>query len=231
LNPQIQNLIVKYQSFIFDCDGVILDSNKIKSEAFAQLAQPYGKSAVEALTTFHVQNGGISRFEKVRFLVDNVLGQPEDVALVQQLVLQYGLIVREQLLDCAMCDGVVEFLEAVASAGKDMHVVSGGLESELRDVFKARSLDKYFSSICGSPRTKGEIMQDLKGRAKLPLPALFFGDSRADFEAAFGAGCDFIFLYGCTEMPGWQQFVREAAITSRESFVHIMNEVERGGGA
>ncbi len=221
MNLQIQNLIVKYQSFIFDCDGVILDSNKIKSEAFAQLAQPYGKSAVEALTTFHVQNGGISRFEKVRFLVDDVLGQPDDVALVQQLVLQYGLIVRGQLMDCALCDGVVEFLEAIGSSGKDMHVVSGGLESELRDIFKARSLDKYFSSICGSPRTKGKIMQDLLGRAKLPFPALFFGDSELDHATAKCFGCDFVFISRYTDLCNWVDFVEMNGLTSLPDFRSI----------
>ena len=221
MNPQIQNIIVEYQSFIFDCDGVILDSNKIKSEAFARLAQPYGNSAVEALTKFHIENGGVSRFEKVRFLVGDVLGQPENAALVQQLVLQYGLIVREQLMDCAMCDGVVEFLEAVASAGKDMHVVSGGLESELRDVFKIRSLDKYFSSICGSPRTKGEIMQDLLGRAKLPLPALFFGDSKLDHATAKCFGCDFVFISRYTDLVNWGVFVEMNGLTSLLDFRSI----------
>jgi len=226
LNPQIQNVIVEYQSFIFD--GVILDSNKIKSEAFAQLAQPYGKSAVDALTTFHLENGEISRFEKVRFLVGDVLGQPEDVALVQQLVIQYGLIVREQLMDCAMCDRVVEFLEAIASSGKAMHVVSGAPESELCDVFKSGSIVKDFSSICGSPRNKSGIEREIEAGGALPLPGIF-GDSHTDYEAAIAAGRDCILLHILSEMADWKEFIRTAGIAVLESFVEIMRVLRRRG--
>ena len=57
--------INKYDCFIFDCDGVILDSNKIKTEAFFSLALPYGKGIAKLLVDYHTQNGGISRYLKI----------------------------------------------------------------------------------------------------------------------------------------------------------------------
>ena len=37
------------RTWFFDCDGVILDSNAAKTEAFRMVATPYGGEAAEAL--------------------------------------------------------------------------------------------------------------------------------------------------------------------------------------
>ena len=56
-----------YKNLIFDCDGIILNSNKIKTEAFKEVVSHYGDNAAEELVKFHVMNGGISRYEKFKF--------------------------------------------------------------------------------------------------------------------------------------------------------------------
>ena len=45
-----------YDFLIFDCDGVILDSNSIKSEAFRYSLKVYPTDAVDELMDFHHQN-------------------------------------------------------------------------------------------------------------------------------------------------------------------------------
>ena len=52
--------LLKYNTLIFDCDGVILNSNNIKSKAFYDVALPYGVKAAEELYTYHIKNNGIS---------------------------------------------------------------------------------------------------------------------------------------------------------------------------
>ena len=37
----------KYNSFIFDCDGVILNSNEIKTNTFRKILRGYNKEAVD----------------------------------------------------------------------------------------------------------------------------------------------------------------------------------------
>ena len=59
----------KYQNLIFDCDGVILNSNKIKTNAFFAVALPYGQTAAQALVDYHLQNGGISRYRKFEYFL------------------------------------------------------------------------------------------------------------------------------------------------------------------
>ena len=50
--------ISKYDYAIFDCDGVILNSNKIKSNAFAQSLNGESNDLVANFIEYHKQNGG-----------------------------------------------------------------------------------------------------------------------------------------------------------------------------
>ncbi len=47
-----------YQTLIFDCDGVILNSNQVKTQAFYKATLSYGEAAAESLVNYHIQHGG-----------------------------------------------------------------------------------------------------------------------------------------------------------------------------
>ena len=57
----------KYQVCIFDCDGVILDSNKIKTNAFKQALKDEPRDKIEQLVKYHKENGGVSRYKKFEY--------------------------------------------------------------------------------------------------------------------------------------------------------------------
>ena len=50
--------ISAYQIAVFDCDGVILDSNQIKSEAFAYALPDDPPELVKNFVQYHKENGG-----------------------------------------------------------------------------------------------------------------------------------------------------------------------------
>jgi len=79
-------------------------------------------------------------------------------------------------------------------------IVSGGDQSELREIFKLRGLsDMFDGGIFGSPDTKDKILaRELVGITS--KPALFLGDSKYDYQAAISQKIDFIFLWGMTEV-------------------------------
>ena len=58
--------ITNYKTIVFDCDGVILNSNKIKIDVFYDVAINFGASAsqAQALVDYHVKFGGVSRYRK-----------------------------------------------------------------------------------------------------------------------------------------------------------------------
>ena len=52
------------KNILWDFDGVILNSMKIKGDGFVELFQDYDKKLINQLEKYHYNNGGISRFEK-----------------------------------------------------------------------------------------------------------------------------------------------------------------------
>ena len=56
-------LLSNYKMIIFDCDGVILDSNEAKSEAFRSCLAHEDRVHVDEFITYHEKNQGISRFK------------------------------------------------------------------------------------------------------------------------------------------------------------------------
>ena len=61
-----------YNSIIFDCDGVILNSNTVKSDSFYSSALPFGEKAADLLLRYHLENGGVSRYVKFRYLISDI---------------------------------------------------------------------------------------------------------------------------------------------------------------
>ena len=103
----------KYSHLFFDCDGVILNSNKIKTDAFYKLALNFGELQAQKLVNHHLENGGISRYEKIKFFQKNIL-KNTNIKLYQELVDNYGAIVKEKLMKAEISKGVFKISDAIA---------------------------------------------------------------------------------------------------------------------
>lgn len=199
--------LVAYKTLVFDCDGVILNSNKVKTEAFYQAALPYGADAAQKLVEYHVSNGGVSRYKKFTHFLEEIVptyaNQTEGDCL-DVLLKNYANKVAEGLLVCEVAEGLVELREKTSMA--KWLIVSGGDQSELRWLFARRGLDKLFDGgIFGSPDSKDEILEcELKNN--IVGPALFLGDSKYDYQASSAAGLDFVFLSDWSEVTNWKEW-------------------------
>ena len=200
--------LTAYRTLVFDCDGVILDSNRIKTEAFRLAALPYGDAAADELVAYHVARGGISRYEKFRHFLEAIVPPGTNGPSLEQLLDSYATHVREGLLTCA----VTPELEELRQHTPDTRwlIVSGGAQDELRDVFAQRELAALFDGgIFGSPDSKDTILARELASGRITGPALFLGDSRYDHVAASAAGLDFLFVSDWSEMPGWSAYMAQ----------------------
>lgn len=194
-----------YRTLAFDCDGVVLNSNHVKTRAFYEAALPYGESAAQALVDYHKANGGISRYRKFAYFVDELIPPDAQGPALEELLQRFARTVRELLGQCEIAEGLLELREATPNAR--WLLVSGGDQAELQDVFTGRGLAGLFDGgIFGSPDTKDEILAREKEKGNTPAPGLFIGDSRYDYEASNRAGLDFLFLSQWSEFAGFRDY-------------------------
>ena len=215
--------LTKYKTIVFDCDGVILDSNVVKTEAYFRTAKNLGANDAEAqqLVDYHVRLGGISRYHKFDWYVREVLKQPVSDKAIQVLLDEFSRELEEGLMHCTIADG----LQALREATKDAKwmILSGGDQQEIRDLFAKRDLAKHFDGgLFGSPDNKDTVLAREKANCHLQMPALFIGDSKYDHESSTNAGLDFIFVSDWTEVPDWQAYCAENKIKVLSSIGQLL---------
>lgn len=203
--------IEQYKSVVFDCDGVVLNSNKVKTQAFFEAALPYGEAAAQALVDYHVANGGVSRYKKFAYFLCEIVPLNAEGPSIDLLLDAYASKVREGLLSCDVDPALDEL--RVQTHKVPWLIVSGGDQVELREVFASRQLDHLFDGgIFGSPDSKEEILTREMEFGRISKPAIFIGDSRYDHKAAVSVGLDFVFAKHWTEFQGWELYCCENKI-------------------
>ena len=210
-----------YSHLFFDCDGVILNSNKIKTDAFYKLALNFGELQAQKLVNHHLENGGISRYEKIKFFQKNIL-KNTNIKLYQELVDNYGKILKEKLIKAEISKGVFKIKQFFPNS--KITVVSGSDQNELRWLFKEKRIDHLFNNgIFGSPKNKIEILEEIFSGFKGEEKSIFIGDSKYDFEVSKFFKIDFVFISEWSDLSDWTKFAR---INKIKTFRDILSFLE-----
>jgi HAD superfamily hydrolase (TIGR01549 family) len=174
------------QVVIFDFDGVILDSMPIKTYAFREIFKDFDAVAVERLAKFHVQNGGISRFVKIRYFFENILGRSVNESEVSRYADSFAKIVVDELVKPKYLETeTINFIKSLYGS-KKLFVASGAEQNELRYLCKKFGIDRYFDGIFGSPTPKLELLKIILNASGVAADkCVMIGDSINDYEAAF----------------------------------------------
>lgn len=192
-------ILDNYETIVFDCDGVVLDSNKVKTNAFYQAALPYGEEAASALVAYHVQHGGVSRYKKFAYFLESIVPPGIKGPGADCLLKAYSDLVWQGLLDCEITADLESLRESTRHA--NWLIVSGGDQAELQMLFSRRKLARLFDGgIFGSPDSKQDILRREILAGNISPSAVLIGDSRYDYQAASGASLDFIFCSGWSEV-------------------------------
>ncbi len=180
-------------TLVLDCDGVILESMDIKTQAMYEIALPYGKEAADRLKLYHILHGGINRTVKFSWFFEEILGKSITEAEMQDWCSRFEKLTLDLVKTCPLVPGIEEVLQTWA--GKmPIYVCSGAPQAELDYILPLRGLDKYFTEICGAPPSKTPLLAEIIRKAKAdPAEVLMVGDAGTDMVAA--EACDTLF-YG-----------------------------------
>jgi len=211
----------KYKTWFFDCDGVLLDSNQLKSESFYEVALPYGEENAQALVEYNKRLGGVTRFEKFKYFFETILEKKTFEKELENALNNFSALVCKKLIICPETSGVRDFLDSLPTDTKK-YVVSGGAQSEIQYVFQQRGLDAYFDGIYGSPDSKELIMNNRVKSPDMEYPAVFIGDSRYDYEISSKFNIDFIFITQYSEFIEWVSYFADKNIIIAESLNSII---------
>jgi phosphoglycolate phosphatase-like HAD superfamily hydrolase len=215
----------QYKTIVFDSDGVVLNSNQTKIDAYFETAKKLGGSdeQAQALVDYHIALGGISRYVKFEYYLKEVLHQAATEAAIQQYLDVFGNILDTTMMTCEVAPSLLALKQATPEA--TWILLSGGDQIELRTIFKRRKLDGLFNGgIFGSPDDKDKVLAREKANGNLQFPALFLGDSRYDHQAATRAGLDFIFLSAWTDVPNWQVYCAENKVSVLSNISQLLTQ-------
>jgi phosphoglycolate phosphatase-like HAD superfamily hydrolase len=182
----------KFELIFFDFDGVIKESVSVKTSAFVELFQPYGADVCNKVRRHHIENGGMSRFNKIPLYLkwSNIV--PTSTR-VDSMCAKFSRIVKNKVINSAWVPGVEKFLRT----NKEKYIfimVSATPQEELKGICKSLKLDKFFSKFYGSPTTKSSSIKMSMDEYGIPPEAcLMIGDAQTDIDAAKENDISFLF--------------------------------------
>lgn len=215
--------LTRYKTLVLDCDGVVLNSNKTKVNAYFEVAKRNGATdaQAQALVDHHVQKGSFPRNGKIEYYLKEILKQEVTDEVMQLYMHTFDEILDKTLMDCEVAPGLQALRDATRHS--KWMLLSGGDQRELRTIFARRNLaDLFDAGIFGGPDTKDVVLAREKANGNLQLPALFIGDSKYDHQAATRAGLDFVFLSDWTEVADWKNYCAQNNITVMSRLGSIM---------
>jgi len=180
------------KAIIFDFDGVILESTEVKIDAFRELFCGYPDRLKEVLA-YHIEQGGISRFVKFRYIYKNILKKELTKEQEAELGRKFTELALDKVLKVPYVPGAKEFLEKKRSQYK-FFIASGTPDAELNEVITRRKMGKYFDGVYGSPETKSDIIRKIRKDHRLDKEEIvFIGDANSDRQAARDADIEFVY--------------------------------------
>lgn len=195
------------KTIFWDFDGVILNSMKIKGDGFFELFQDYDKKLVNQLEEYHYSNGGVSRFEKIKYFYNEIL--KKDIFEEENLRLadMFANIIKKKIFDKKnLIQDSLLFIEKNYNK-YNFHIVSGAEDKELNNLCEYFEIDKYFHSIDGSPTKKEILVKNVFEKYNYNQnETILIGDAITDYNAAVKNGIKF-YGYNNLELKKYGNYI------------------------
>lgn len=181
----------KLRVVILDFDGVVLESNSAKTQAFVDVFARFPEHS-SAMMVFHEANVSASRFVKFAHLLER-LGRAGDERLGADLAAEFSRRTLERMSAIPFVVGAELFLSEITPR-VPVYLASVTPAEDLASILDRRGLHQWFRGVYGCPPwAKADAVCDILKREEcLPEHAVLVGDSAGDQRAAAATGVHFV---------------------------------------
>jgi len=209
--------IFDYDSYFFDCDGVILDSNEVKTKAFRDTLNFYNSNYTQEFLDYHISNNGISRENKFKYYFEKILKNP-NITNTDLYLNKFHSFVMDGLKKSQLIDGFYKFIILLNNNKKKTFVISAGSKREIDCVFKLKKIDIFFNGIYGSDHSKIHHIREITKKNNFKK-GVFFGDSKVDYLAALASNLDFIYVKQKSNWKNYDEFQFHNTINNFKDYI------------
>ncbi|KKN39917.1 hypothetical protein LCGC14_0738530 [marine sediment metagenome] len=165
----------------------------VRDIGFKRIFSAFDQESVAKLLEYHRENGGLSRYVKIRYFFTELLSEKITENEVREYAHQFSKIMINELTKPSYL--IQESLRFIKNKYKEynFHVASGSDQEELRYLCKELDISKYFISINGSPTPKEKLVEEILDEYKYERKyTCLIGDSINDRDAAKSNGILFL---------------------------------------
>jgi len=178
-------------AIVLDFDGVVVESNDIKTQAFDRVFSRF-PAYKEKLMQFHFCNISLARGEKFNYLLE-LIAEENNEKLKREISIEFSEYTTDLILSAPLVKGIENFFNHF-SGEVPLYLASVTPEEDLKLILKHRNLNHCFDGVYGCPPwIKSNAIRDVLLQKSINADqCLLIGDSEGDRAAASEVGVRFI---------------------------------------
>lgn len=204
---------------VFDFDGVLADTIKIKGNVFATLFKDHGLRIKKFANKFHLENVGLNRKKKFIKISEQFgkynINEKELEKLNKEFNSTYSRFYKKIKINLDF----INFIKKNKNKYK-FYISSTAPKKEIKSILKFNKFKKFFIKIYGSEISKeSALKQILKKNKTNKSNIIFIGDSKHDLNAAKKTNIFFI-SYKFKSIS----YKKNVFLSSSKKFARVVNE-------
>jgi phosphoglycolate phosphatase len=175
---------------VFDFDGTLVDSARLKKEGFFKILSD---TAITTSDLEELLSGDSADTREVIIRKALVRAGIYDKESARKLTARYSKHCKTRVMHAPEIPGATELLKFLKANGKIIYISSATPQVELRVIVRFRGLFDFVSEAFGAPEIKElHIKHILNCETVDPSQLLVIGDSQIDRRAALFHNCHFV---------------------------------------